>query len=276
VPTLSKTCPCCELFNRRCHRRFPAFAVRQRARRWHPLCQRDECLLEPLRKTSLRGSKPCVDASGRPSTCEGALPRRSTVRVCASLRPDESRASRVSAPAVRMGCPTSLLRRRSDLVRRPPRTHSNLRKPTNSSIHRPGRMVAFCRVSGVLARSHQRAAPDLCLAQKLRARATFADGYRSAGAAGAADRLRKACATTVRQATRRAMEDPQQRECARAVAALAKTTHPEVEFPPAIRVFLDASQQRFAKLRAKAREQRSACRLPRGVNGQAVTAARTR
>jgi UDP:flavonoid glycosyltransferase YjiC (YdhE family) len=68
--------------------------------------------------------------------------------------------------------------------------------------------------------------------------------------AGKLIRSDRASATTIRQATRRAMDDPPQRERARAAATLAKTTRPEVEFPSAIRVLLDASPQRFAKLGA--------------------------
>ena len=59
-----------------------------------------------------------------------------------------------------------------------------------------------------------------------------------------------ASATTIRQATWRAMEDLRQRERASAAAALAKATRPEVEFPDAIRALLDAAPQRIAKLKA--------------------------
>src|SRR6266540_3189826 len=68
--------------------------------------------------------------------------------------------------------------------------------------------------------------------------------------AGKLVRSDRASATTIRQATLHAMDDPRQRECARAAAALAKTIRPEVEFPFAIRVLLDASPPRFAKLGA--------------------------
>jgi len=68
--------------------------------------------------------------------------------------------------------------------------------------------------------------------------------------AGKLVRSDRASATTIRQATLHAMDDPRQRECARAAAALAKTIRPEVEFPFAIRVLLDASPRRFAKLGA--------------------------
>jgi UDP:flavonoid glycosyltransferase YjiC (YdhE family) len=65
--------------------------------------------------------------------------------------------------------------------------------------------------------------------------------------AGKLIRSDRASVTTVRQSTRHAIEDPRQRERARAAAALAKTTRPEVEFPSAIRALLDAAPQEFAK-----------------------------
>ena len=51
----------------------------------------------------------------------------------------------------------------------------------------------------------------------------------------------RANVATIRQSTRRAIEDPRQRERAGAAAVLAKRTRPEVEFPSAIRGLLDAS-----------------------------------
>ena len=45
----------------------------------------------------------------------------------------------------------------------------------------------------------------------------------------------RANVATIRQSTRRALEDHRQRERAGAAAALAKRTRPEVEFPSAIR-----------------------------------------
>lgn len=49
---------------------------------------------------------------------------------------------------------------------------------------------------------------------------------------------------TVRNATRRAIDDPRFRERARTVAMSAKTTRPELAFPAAIHVLLDALTQR--------------------------------
>ena len=68
--------------------------------------------------------------------------------------------------------------------------------------------------------------------------------------AGKLIRSDSASVTTIRQATRRAMEDLRQRERASAAAALAKATRPEVEFPDAIRALLDVAPQRIAKLKA--------------------------
>jgi len=60
--------------------------------------------------------------------------------------------------------------------------------------------------------------------------------------AGRVIRGDRASRDTVRHATRQAIEDRAQRDRARAVAAFAKRTRPEVELPSAIRVLLDASQ----------------------------------
>ncbi|HEY2986145.1 MAG TPA: glycosyltransferase [Candidatus Binatia bacterium] len=68
--------------------------------------------------------------------------------------------------------------------------------------------------------------------------------------AGKLMRSDRASVTTIRESTQRAIDDPQQRERARAAAALAKTTRTEVEFPSAIRVLLDASPQRLASAKA--------------------------
>jgi len=68
--------------------------------------------------------------------------------------------------------------------------------------------------------------------------------------AGTLIRSDRANVATIRQSTRRAFEDPRQRERAGAAAALAKGTRPEVEFPAAIRGLLDASPQRLARAEA--------------------------
>ena len=65
--------------------------------------------------------------------------------------------------------------------------------------------------------------------------------------AGKLIRSDSASATTIRQLARRALEDPRQRERARAAAALVNAMRPEVEFPSAIRALLEAAPQRFAK-----------------------------
>ena len=65
--------------------------------------------------------------------------------------------------------------------------------------------------------------------------------------AGKLIRSDRASAKAIRQSIRHVLENPRQRERAYAAAALAKATRPEVEFPAAIRVLLDASPQRFAK-----------------------------
>jgi UDP:flavonoid glycosyltransferase YjiC (YdhE family) len=72
--------------------------------------------------------------------------------------------------------------------------------------------------------------------------------------AGTLIRSDRVCAKTVRQATRCAMEDSQRRERARAVAALAKITRSETEFPFAIRSLLDDVPHTFARLSASAKQ----------------------
>ena len=64
-----------------------------------------------------------------------------------------------------------------------------------------------------------------------------------------ADRTR---ADAVRNATRRAMEDPHMRERAGAIAALAAGIQSDIEFPVAIRLLLDSEPQSPAKLTASA------------------------
>jgi UDP:flavonoid glycosyltransferase YjiC (YdhE family) len=66
----------------------------------------------------------------------------------------------------------------------------------------------------------------------------------SAGTLVRADRAR---VTTVRNATRWAIDDPQARERARAMALLGTTTRPEVQFPAAIRLLIDAAPWTVAK-----------------------------
>lgn len=65
--------------------------------------------------------------------------------------------------------------------------------------------------------------------------------------AGTLIRGDRASVTTIRQSTRRALEDPRQRERGSAAAALAKATRPDVEFPYAIRALLDEAPQELAK-----------------------------
>jgi len=66
--------------------------------------------------------------------------------------------------------------------------------------------------------------------------------------AGALVRADRARVTTVRDATRWAVDDPQARERARAMALLGTTTRAEAQFPAAIRLLLDAAPWTVAKL----------------------------
>lgn len=68
--------------------------------------------------------------------------------------------------------------------------------------------------------------------------------------AGTLVRADRARAKTIREATRRAIDDAQLPERARCVAALSTTTRPEVQLPAAIRFLLDAVPRTVAKLTA--------------------------